>query len=367
MHARFLARSGDAWREVFSLPMDWSHWDYPLLLPLSLVRSWRYTGLESIYVPAAFAFIFFLLTAGLLLAAVSFLKNLSGGLLAGMILIATPFFILMGISQFADVPFSFFVLATIVLLFFQERFAEKGFGPLLLAGLAAGLSAWTKNEGIMFFLVVLFVLLTATAFKGGWKGAATSCGWFLAGALPVLLFVIYFKMQLAPANDLTTGLAAGETIWSKLTDGGRYGAIARDFFITGINFTKGPVDLRVGMKLAPGAVSILLPAAWLWFAGINHDQRNQSGVICTSAILILMLSGYFTVYLLTPLPLEYHIATSLNRLYIQLWPSIIFLFFMIANPPDGNWGGLSKKTAASVRAPARKNLSSKRKQGRIKG
>ena len=97
MHARFLSRSGEGWRDVFSLPMDWSHWDYPLLLPLSIVRGWKYAGTEQIYIPAAFAFLFFLLTAGLLLFSVSSLRNRPAGLLAAMILLGTPFFILMGI------------------------------------------------------------------------------------------------------------------------------------------------------------------------------------------------------------------------------------------------------------------------------
>ena len=44
MHARFLYRGGDAWREAFASGLDWSHWDYPLLLPLSIVRGWTLHG-----------------------------------------------------------------------------------------------------------------------------------------------------------------------------------------------------------------------------------------------------------------------------------------------------------------------------------
>jgi hypothetical protein len=362
MHARFLARSGEAWREVFSLPMDWSHWDYPLLLPLSIVRGWKYAGAEEIYVPAAFAFFFAVLTAGLLLFSVSSLRNSPGGLLAAMILLGTPFFILMGISQFADVPFSFFILATIVLLFLPERLKSKSPGPLILAGISAALCAWTKNEGLLFFLVVAIVIAAAGAFERGWKKAAARCGWFLAGALPVMLIVLYFKIELAPANDLTAGFSVGRAAWAKLTDLSRYAMIAKAFFITGLSFTQGPVDLRVGiMKFSPGLVNMLLPVAWFFFMGANRDRQNRDGVISTTAILVLMLSGYFFVYLLTPLPLDYHIATSLNRLFLQLWPSIIFLFFIISNAPDVNWGAKMKKPPFSpkrARAKARNGRNS---------
>ena len=50
MHARFLFRGGDHWREAFASGLDWSHWDYPLLLPLSIARGWRYMGGESLSV-----------------------------------------------------------------------------------------------------------------------------------------------------------------------------------------------------------------------------------------------------------------------------------------------------------------------------
>ena len=41
MHARFLFRGGDHWRDAFASGLDWSHWDYPLLLPLAIARSWN--------------------------------------------------------------------------------------------------------------------------------------------------------------------------------------------------------------------------------------------------------------------------------------------------------------------------------------
>ncbi len=361
MHARFLSRSGDAWREVFSLPMDWSHWDYPLLLPLSIVRGWKYAGAEEIYVPAAFAFFFALLTAGLLLFSVSSLRNRTGGLLAGMILLGTPFFILMGASQFADVPFSFFILATIVLLFLPERLKSGSFGPLIPAGISAALSAWTKNEGLLFFLVVAMVIAAVSLFERGRKEASARLGWFLAGALPVMLIVLYFKTGLAPANDLTAGFSVGEAAWAKLTDWSRYAMIAEAFFITGLSFTQGPVDLRVGiMKFNLGFVNILLPVAWLFFMGANREKKDRGGIISATAILALMLSGYFFVYLLTPLPLDYHIATSLNRLFLQLWPSIIFLFFVISKMPEARLASETGKSAAAIVRPAGKDKGKKR-------
>jgi 4-amino-4-deoxy-L-arabinose transferase-like glycosyltransferase len=354
MHARFLYRSGEAWREVFAGGMDWSHWDYPLLLPLSIVHCWKYIGNDSIYIPAAFALLFTLLTLGLLLCALAFLRSRIQGCLAAMILLGTPLFIAMGASQFADIPLAFFILTTLVLLFLQARSGDGTPGGLILAGLAAGLCAWTKNEGLLFFPVVTVVLFGVTVHAGGWRQAFKRVAGFLAGALPVLAVVLYFKLRLAPTNDLVAGFSPA-ALSDKLLDLNRYAEIARAFFITGISFTQGLVDLRVGMRLNPGAVNILLLIAYLLFTGIRIDRQERSAVLQTAAILVLMLAGYFFVYVTTPLDLTYHLITSLNRLFLQLWPSVIFLFLMIAGTP-GEASVIVSGLRAHPRPPESKSI-----------
>ena len=333
MHARFLFRGGEHWRDAFASGLDWSHWDYPLLLPLSIARGWQYIGGESLSIPAVMAFVFTFLTLGLLWSGLSLLRSRSHGYLAAMVLMGTPLFIAMGAAQFADIPLAFFMLTSLVLLLLHARSPENQPGALILAGLAAGLCAWTKNEGLLFLLIVTGSLFCTAFYAGGWRSALNRTAGFLAGALPILLMVIYFKTQLSPANDLFSGFGPAAAV-AKLTDFGRYAEIAKAFFITGLSFTQGLIDVRVGMHLNPGAVSILLLIVYLFLAGVRIDGRDQAGLIRSAAILGLMLIGYFFIYVLTPLDLSYHLATSLNRLFLQLWPSVIFLCFMTAGSPE---------------------------------
>ncbi len=332
MHARFLFREGAHWRDAFASGLDWSQWDYPLLLPLSIVRSWNYMGSESSLVPAILAFVFTFLTLGLLVAALLLMKDRVQGYLAAMILMGSPFFITLGASQFADIPLSFFILTTLVLLSFQARSAERCPGALILAGLAAGLCAWTKNEGLLFLVAATAGLFGTTVPAGGWRQAFRRTAAFLAGALPVLVIVIYFKLALAPSSYLAAGFTLS-SVSAKLFDLSRYAEIARAFFITGISFTQGLIDVRVGMHLNPGAVNILLVGGYLLLVGVRIDARDRIGLVQAAAIIALMLSGFFFVYVLTPLDLTYHLATSLNRLFLQLWPGVIFLLFMTAGSP----------------------------------
>ena len=333
MHARFLFRGGDHWRDAFASGLDWSHWDYPLLLPLSIVRGWRYMGSETPVLPAIMGFCFTLLTLGLLLTTLTLLRGRLQGCLAAMVLLGTPFLITMGAAQFADVPLAFFILMTLGMLTLQARAEEGRGGMLLLAGLAAGMAAWTKNEGILFLLVVALSLFAATVRTGSWREASRRTAGFLAGAMPIMLIVLAFKLLLAPTGDLAAGIS-WSALAEKLVDGDRYAQIARAFLLMGISFTQGLVDVRVGMQFNPGAVNILLLIAYLLFAGIQIDRRDRTGLLAVGAVLCIMPAGYFFVYVMTPLDLTYHLITSLNRLFLQLWPGVILLIFMIARTPE---------------------------------
>jgi hypothetical protein len=336
MHARFLYRGGDHWREAFASGLDWSHWDYPLLLPLSIARGWTYAGGEMTHFPAVMGFLFTFLLVGVLLTSLIFLRGPIPGCLGALLLMGTPFFIYMGTSQFADIPLALFILTTFILLFLQAESPDHRPGAVILAGIAAGLCAWTKNEGLLFFMIVMGSLCCTTAYFQGWASSAKRTAWFLAGALPILLIVLYFKIALAPTNDLMAGFSLS-ALSEKLLDPSRYGQIARAFFVTGISFTQGSFDMRTGMHLQLGPVSILLPAVYLLITGIRIDPREKTGLVQTAAVLLLMTVGYFFVYVLTPLDLNYHLLTSLNRLFLQLWPGVLFVVFLVARPLQASW------------------------------
>ena len=49
-------------------------------------------------------------------------------------------------------------------------------------------------------------------------------------------------------------------------------------------------------------------------------------MIASSIALLAIFVAYFFAYVITPMDLTWHLSTSLGRLYVQLWPSFIFLF-----------------------------------------
>src|SRR5579871_2078431 len=159
LHARFLFFNGANWHEGFSALIPWSHPDYPLLLPGAIANFWIFLGRDSPAVPALISLLFTFITAGVLFAALDLLRGRTAAALAVTALLATPSFIEIGTSQYADVPLSYFFLSTSALLCIaEERAWINGRVPtatLTLAGVTASFALWTKNEGLLFFSAIV--------------------------------------------------------------------------------------------------------------------------------------------------------------------------------------------------------------------
>jgi hypothetical protein len=318
LHARFLYRGGIYWRDGFSPLIPWSHPDYPLLLPAAIAHFWTVMGRETFAVPAVIGLIFTFSTVALLFSALDILLGRTPALLGVMCLLSTPFFIDLGTWQYADVPLSFFILATLVLLHLHDRLANRGVesrSSLVLAGLAAGFAAWTKNEGVLFLMAILLarMWLASRQSSPGSHPIAQIAPMLLALA-PIFALIAFFKRAIAPPGDLFSDPA---TMLHKLGDPSRYGAVlkwyGREFF-------------RFGeWWLIPLPIVMLV----LYFVLRGKLAREEKDTVRASAVaLLLTLTGYFFIYLITPRDIYWHLRFSLNRLFLQLWPSAIFLFFV---------------------------------------
>jgi hypothetical protein len=316
--ARFLFRGGTFWTDAFS--PHTAHANYPLLLAATVARGWVYLDQDSTLYPALVGLVFTYASVGLLVASVALLRSPGQGYLAGMVLLGTAFFVEHGGAQYADVPLSFFILATMVLLTCHDRFTPGGSGLLVLAGLAAGLAAWTKNEGLLFLACVPLARL-AVVPRLGWKAYAGQLLRIGLGVLPVGLVLVYFKTQHALANDLISGQDQESTL-ARLLDPARYQEIGSAFVTTLTASFSGP----------------LLCLALLFLClGIVDRRHNRASLAPCLLALGLMLAGYFLVYLVTPHDLRWHLTNSLDRLLLQLWPLTLFYFFSVTATPEEAW------------------------------
>src|SRR5215831_4143424 len=142
LHARFLFLGGSHWRDGFNSMIPWSHPDYPLLLPAAIAHFWSYLGHDDPLVPAMVGLIFAFSTLALLVSSLASLRGRNAAMLGGLALSSTPFFVEQGTSQYADVPLSFFILASLVLLHVSESHSRQSPRLMALSGLAAGFAGW---------------------------------------------------------------------------------------------------------------------------------------------------------------------------------------------------------------------------------
>ena len=329
LRARFLARGGEQWLDSFTSLLATHVPDYPLLLPASIARWWTYLGDDPTFVPALVAMLFTFATVGLAASSLSLLRSTGQGLLAGIVLLGTPFLIRHGASQYADVPLGFFFLATLVAFSLHEKATGHRDGLLALAGMAAGLAAWTKNEGLLFVLVVAIARLLVVVPASGWKSCGNEMRAFAKGLLPVLLIVLFYRTQIAPGVSPIIAAQGLSPTWEKLTDLPRY-------VEAGLAFLN-----KAGRFGHPGFVVL---AAYLLLLGKRVPETGRLGSRTAAVTWGLMMAGYFFVFIVTPSGLRYQIDTSLDRLWIQLWPSVVFTFFLFVKTPEEAMGAESRSS-----------------------
>lgn len=326
LRARMIFRGGSAWRTAFSATFPWSHPDYPVLVPSLVVRNWLYAGKETLLGPALVAAAFTFGTVALLVTAIATLRSLTQGLLAGLVLLSTPFFIVHGTSLYADVPVGFFFLTTIVCLALDGRYGSDTGRFALLAGAAAGLAMWTKNEGLLFTLAVGAGLGFAGT-REGWAATRRRLLAFAAGFLPMLLLTAGFKIAFAPPNDLLSTLGIERTV-SQLTDPDRYFLVLRAYAKHILTFGSNGFGS-----------SIWVLTALLLVNGVSSPEVSRSWVRAATAAVVLLLAGHFMVFVSMAHELQRLLNSSLDRLLLQLWPSALFVSFVVLSMPGEKIAG----------------------------
>ena len=115
LRARFLLHTATWKFAVTPFPVG-THMEYPLLLSSVVARGWTYAGSPSPTMPIATAFVFAVGLVLLLVSTLALARGTSAGLLAGVVLLASPAFMTQAPSEYADVPLAFFFLAALALI-----------------------------------------------------------------------------------------------------------------------------------------------------------------------------------------------------------------------------------------------------------
>jgi len=309
--ARFLAQPDGSWRRAFSPLLNQiagagaAHADYPMLLSGYVARCWTWMdSIGDVAAPIATAALFSAATVGVLVSALAVLRGRSTAIIAALILLGTAFQLICP-WQYADIPIGFYYLSTFALILLADADRER---ILTLAGLAMGLAAWTKNEGLLFTLLLTCAVAVNALISKNWRQLAL----FTMGAAVPVTLALGFKFFMAPATG-TFGQSPLTDTMHRLVDWSRYAKIGKAFWIEGI---------AQGAGMAHPIICLAVLGVFL---KLSPERLRQPVMISSLSALFAVYAGYFCAYVITPLDLTWHLNTSLDRLYAQLWPSLVLL------------------------------------------
>jgi len=329
--ARWMFRGGDQWQQAFYTPVapqgelidDQGHApDYPLLITGSVYRGWQLIGNEQVAIPILIAGLFTFGTYLLLYAALALLRNRNQGYLAVLFMLVSTQFMHLGTDQYGDVPLAFFILSTIALFALKDRFPAISSQSIILAGFTAACAAWTKNEGLVFFVLIIVVRFFGQIGKQDWSHWLKEFYCFLLGTLPVMGTLVYFKLNFAPRNDLVNMYNLKHSV-AHLLNPDRYLIVISEI-LKKIYFFNDKI--------------VILLVVYLLFSGFDPSGKPKKHLLSHVLVLLLMVCGYTFAYVITTYDLRWHIDSSLRRLFIQLWPAWIFLFFYSVRGPERSAG-----------------------------
>lgn len=335
MRARFLVDGGDLWRQGFSTDLAVLHPDYPPLFSWALVPLWSLDGSHSSLAVASLTIPFFTGATLILAGWWHLVKNRNSlwGFLTIAIVLGTPFLIYLHAVKSLDFMLSYAILTSLAWYQFAQR--EQSRSGWTICAFVVTWAALVKNEG-QLWIVSFFGSLLLMQFLKQFRQTpetqntprlsnGTTLRAILQGALIPVCFLIWFKVSLAPPNDLIEPLRAYEISQ----------VIQPDVFFN-------PYGLLVRLDQAEDWLRHQLIWEQLW--NVLRDWKMEAILLWAVLVLLavtlarrrhpfpwmllaigIQLTGYYCVYLLTPYNPYWHVSTSMNRLLIHIAPAALCL------------------------------------------
>lgn len=272
--------------------IDWSHPDYPILGPLLGAFCARLHGSWNEEV-TRFSWFFLLLPTFFI--ASSFIVSRWSAICCFFIYLSLSSWLWQGSMDGYLALYSF--LATIL---FSRWLIEEKRVDFVVGVLALGVIVSLKNEGALIALSLAISIFTLARKKLSFKLTTYSA---LVAALLFLHWSVY-KKYYGIVSDLKVG--SGEFIlraWSRLID------LSSNITIFKFMFSV--------MKGGYYLIFLFFISYFFWkkSSNYNKDIARVSGFILLTALCYWF--GLYLVYLGTPYPFEWHLATSIDRVLLS--------------------------------------------------
>jgi hypothetical protein len=132
--------------------------------------------------------------------------------------------------------------------------------------------------------------------------------------------IFYFKLQIAPPSEFFSG--GSSNIIQDVMDSSRHQMIFNSFK----NF------ILHGSGWNNIGIYVILCVYFLLFH--SRIKYNPDVVFIALAIFVCQISGYYVLYLISPYDLQWHLSYSLGRLFMQIYPAIVFVVLIASQSPE---------------------------------
>ncbi len=299
--ARFLVEAGQYWQDIYAYGIQAKH---PWLLPHWTVFGWVMTGAQSAEFPCFSAQVFTLMTiASVFFAVLSLVGQLSVALLAALWLVSIPYFMIHGISQYADILMAGLIVINMMLLVRLK--AQPSSAQAITLGMMLGIMCFTKDEGMVSAVIMVFLIGHVLT---GWHRKGHFYKPFVLSLLVIVVGVLLQKYWMWPAPQGVNAIS-----WGHFFDYQRWYFILAYFLKVYTHYLYGGIIL-IPILLALTAVSRRWDAA--------------SGLMVR--FLLVFISVFYLLYVLVRQDLEWRLWTTSYRLTFQLLPlGIVLLFYRL--------------------------------------
>lgn len=311
--ARCFFLSGGVPQSYFTdLSRQWSHLDYPFLLPISEALIYRVTGVADERLSMVLVAAFLLCLVVLLHELVRVARGEGMAVLSVLVLLTLPALWATSTQAAADLPLALFLLAGGGLL---AAWLEEpgGLRQLLLGASLITLAVWVKRDGLVVWAAAGLAVMVWTLVAGArerrvlWRPAAC----YLAPGLVLLPWLADLYLH----HVVDRNYARPSLSWL-VQHGDRLPVLAQ------------AMQVELTRVAHWGLAWILLAAA----LALNPPLRSAGRALLVWLLAAHLLSLLFIYTFSTWIPFTDHVSSSIDRLVFQVMPLGVLLLTLSIPP-----------------------------------
>lgn len=280
---------------------------YPLHMPLALVWNALCFGFwddQLVKITFPFMFLSFLVVFYFILTQ---LTSKKGALLGLALLASSNLFMFHAASTYRDIFLIYYVYSALAFIVFWQKYRNKRL--LMLAGLLAGLGAFTKLEG-MAYLPVYFILIMFILCKGEKVKLRVKAKEFLSFSVPCIFIVSIFHFV-----KVFKGISTAKYVGFDLVNCIKNIPVALEYFGHALFMT---ASWNIVWVL------LLFLIVWRWKV-ILADREAQMWLLA----LVLFFAIHFLLSLSAGLSAHILSYNTISRLLLHFFPVAVSLIVLL--------------------------------------